>query len=121
MGRLQSVTFDALKMYDTSLSYDDSVLSPRYEKPKNSWWTFFNGFVKFRRNTSDENNIRNAIITRRGEKQVLQHYFNLACMCLSYLTSEEVDFEGYKNMLHDQLSSEEVLLAQGLETLMTIT
>jgi len=94
---------------------------PDTKNPRTRGGLFFNGFVKFRRNASDENNIRNAIITRRGEKQVLQHYFNLACMCLSYLTSEEVDLEGYKNMLHDQLSSEEVLLAQGLETLMTIT
>jgi hypothetical protein len=148
MRRLQSVTAGALQRYDTSLSQDDASLREDKKESTSSkcspstssahWWDTLIGNSPFGKNRRiqpqpngkhgdggsdhNENNTRNAIIARRGEKRVLQHYFNLACMCLEFLKEQQdgngedtaqdnADFDAYTTMLGDQISSEEVLLA----------
>ena len=62
--------------------------------------------------TTTAPNFRNAIIVRRGEKRVFQHFCNLACLCLDFLTTgDDIDFEEYKSLLKASLGDEDPLLA----------
>jgi hypothetical protein len=99
MERLQSVAVDGLGGYDTTLAEDDDLL----HKGLNWKWRWFGK----KRNV---NRMHNALIVRRGEKQVMQHFYNLATIALRVLRMGNADFDEYKGMLEATLENEEPML-----------
>jgi len=93
---LQQAASTQLACYKTTLSQDNHLLQ-HVNQPR-LWWS-----------PSDRNNHRNALIVRRGEKQVLHHFYNVASVCIDYLSQPSVDFEEYKEFLEWSLLSNDAL------------
>jgi hypothetical protein len=91
MSMVQQLTLHQLSMYKTTLSQDDLWLQSR-----RGFW----------HRPADKNNIRNAVIVRRGEKRVLQHFCNIASICVAFLSQPSVNFDEYKDLLEGTLQSE---------------
>ena len=65
-------------------------------------------------NSLEESNRQNAIVLRRGEKRVLQHYYNLASMLLHFFKEPDFKFEDYPANLEYYLEGDEPMLHPGL-------
>lgn len=95
MEMLQQVAMDDLGRYKTTLDEDEDFLWNRRRR-------------LFGR--ANHNKV-NAVIVRRSEKRILNHFFNLSTLALRLLTRTDIDFETYKGMLEATLEDEEPLLA----------
>jgi hypothetical protein len=96
MERLQRVASDCLCKYKTTLAEDETLLHRGFSR-RRRW------FGRQR----DFHRLRNAVIVRRGEKQIIQHFYNVATLALSFLRMANEDFEVYKGMLGATLENDE--------------
>lgn len=99
MEKLQTVAIAGLREYDTTLAEDDDLLS----NGMNWRWRWFAKKRNIQR-------LHNALIVRRGEKQVMQHFYNLATLALRFLQVTRVDFDSYKGMLEATLETDEPIM-----------
>ena len=91
MSMVRQLTLHQLSMYKTTLSQDNLWLQRR----RGLW-----------NRPALDNNIRNAVIVRRGEKRVLQHFCNIASICVAFLSQPSVNFDEYKDLLEGTLESD---------------
>jgi len=133
MECLKATLEEQLFRYKTSLAQDEVLLlagrehgedesAVEYRNKKGSgilsrvrmWWS--KRFPRNRENriptlsSSDIANTRNAIIFRRGEKRVMMHFYNLANVCLEFLSDPAADLDEYAECLEDSLQSENPIL-----------
>ena len=99
MERLQQAANDNLGKYKTTLEEDD-ILLYRGLSRRRRWFGRHRDFQR----------LRNAIIVRRGEKQIIRHFCNVATLALRILRTYDLDFEAYKSMLAATLENSELLM-----------
>lgn len=80
---LERILLDSLRRYSTTLDRDNLLLTSK-------------------RISSDH---RNAILVRRGEKQVILHFEILISLALRFLENKDGDFDTYKGMLEASLGN----------------
>jgi len=99
MKYLQRAICNELAAYPTSLWEDEDLLL---------FSSHQDGHDSPSTNAQSEN-LRNAIIVRRGEKRVLHHFYNVASWAIKVLSDDDVTLEDYKQLLDEQLNKEEVM------------
>ena len=99
MQRLQQAAHDDLGKYKTTLQEDDILLHRGFSR-RRRWFGRHRDFGR----------LRNAIIVRRGEKQIIHHFYNMATLALRLLRTSDLDFDTYKGMLASTLENSEFLL-----------
>jgi hypothetical protein len=107
MEVLQVSVLIQLQKYSSSLDDDEALLKQSVED-------FLSTKLGNIPRKAQYYNIRNAIIARRGEKRVLQHFLNLSCICLDFLSQVikgEETFEDYIELLESELMNAAPLLA----------
>ena len=116
---LQNATQAALGRYSTTMEQDTDMLHSGHREgmmlPRLSFLRAFVGriFPYVAKAVSSDLQWENAVRIRRAEKKILNHYFSLASIGLSFLEiskGEEGSFEAYKGMLEATLNDRNALI-----------
>jgi Rubisco LSMT substrate-binding len=116
---LQDATQAALGRYSTTMEQDTDLLHSGHRKgmvlPRLRFFRAFMGrlFPPFVKEGRSNLQWENAVRIRRAEKKILNHYFLLASIGLSFLEmskGEEGSFDAYKGMLEASLNDRNALL-----------